>query len=415
MADRTVTVELGLDTSNYEAGAARAAAATSKIESAGKTMAERVGGAMKRTGEAAGTMLNVASAGAAALLVSTVKAGAAYNQLQQNSRAALSTLLGGAKAANEQMDKLDTFAKTSPFAKDVFIGAQQQLLAFGMEAEKVIPMLDAFQQGVAASGGNGQMLSDVAFVIAQIQAAGKITATDLMQLGQRGINAAELIGAAMGKTGTEIKEEISKGTLDAGEALDALAQGMQDRFGGATAGLKMQLGGAVDRVKSARRDIGSLLATPLVDPNGGGALVGWTNSVADSLRAAETQIKKFMPQIEGEFSKLDANVSGKLRGVQAVIQSLTYTDISGWLDRISKYAAPIAGTAGALSAMGANSMILQRLGMTGLNPVAVGLMAVAAASPHDPCPAQKARPRCLARWHHHPEEQSARPCAHPGR
>ncbi|MDK6646186.1 tape measure protein, partial [Actinotignum timonense] len=106
-----------------------------------------------------------------------------------------------------------------PFSKGAFIQGQQQLLAFGMEAKKVVPTLKAIQDAVAAAGGSSQQLSDVTFVLAQIQAAGKITGQDLMQLGQRGINAAELIGSQMGKTGAQIRQEISNGSLDATKAI----------------------------------------------------------------------------------------------------------------------------------------------------------------------------------------------------
>nr|MCW1079627.1 tape measure protein [Streptococcus anginosus] len=83
------------------------------------------------------------------------------------------------------MEKLNALASKSPFSKSVFISAQQQLLAFGMDAKKVIPVLDAIQNAVAATGGSSQQLGEITYVLAQIQAAGKITATDLMQLGQR--------------------------------------------------------------------------------------------------------------------------------------------------------------------------------------------------------------------------------------
>src|SRR5690606_34818095 len=97
-----------------------------------------------------------------------IKTGVEYNTLQQTSRAALTTLLGGAEAASAQMDKLDAFARTSPFAKTTFITAQQQMLAFGIEAQKVVPYLDAIGEAVAAAGGSNQQLGEIAFIMAQI-------------------------------------------------------------------------------------------------------------------------------------------------------------------------------------------------------------------------------------------------------
>ena len=73
----------------------------------------------------------------------------------------MKTLMGGAQEANAQMDKLDKFAKTSPFAKQVFIQAQQQLVGFGVEAKKVIPYLSAIQDAVAATGGSNEDISSL--------------------------------------------------------------------------------------------------------------------------------------------------------------------------------------------------------------------------------------------------------------
>lgn len=232
------------------------------------------------------TLLGVGGA-MTAIAIATAKTGIEYNMLQQTSRAALTTLLGGAKEANAQMDKLDAFARTSPFSKQTFITAQQQMLAFGIESKKVIPYLDAIQEGVAAAGGSSQTLGEIAYVMSQISAAGKITAQDLMQFGQRGVNAAELIGSQMGKTGAEIRDEITKGSLGADQALDALAAGMKEKFAGASANVKMTFAGALDRVKAAWRDLSADLATPLVDPSGGGALVDFVNWTADVLRAIQ--------------------------------------------------------------------------------------------------------------------------------
>ncbi|MDK6598503.1 tape measure protein, partial [Aerococcus urinae] len=135
------------------------------------------------------------------------------------------------------------------------------------------------QDAVAAAGGSSQQLSDVTFVLAQIQAAGKITGQDLMQLGQRGINAAELIGSQMGKTGAQIRQEISNGSLDATKAIDMLVAGMSEKFGGAAANVKQTWEGATQRVSAQVRNLGANLTKYLVRPTGGGDLVKFIGAV----------------------------------------------------------------------------------------------------------------------------------------
>lgn len=282
MAERVVRVTLRAEIAEFATAMQEAANKTRAVGTEAERLAQK-----KQAFQQLGSGLTVVGGAMTALSLAVAKTGIEYNTLQQTSRAALSTLLGGAEAANAQMDKLDAFARTSPFAKTTFITAQQQMLAFGVESKKVIPYLDAIQDAVAAAGGSNQELSEIAFIMAQISSAGKITGQDLLQFGQRGVNAAELIGSQMGKTGAQIKADITAGTLGADEALDALAKGMKTQFDGAAANVKDTFSGAMDRVQAAWRDMSAELMKPLVNPNGGGLFVDMLNEIADVMRAVQ--------------------------------------------------------------------------------------------------------------------------------
>lgn len=332
----------------------------------------------------AATALTATGAATTALGVSLFRTGAAYNTLQQTSRAALRTLLGGAEAANAQMDKLDAFARTSPFAKSTFITAQQQLLGFGMAAEKVIPTLDAVQNAVAATGGSSQQLSEITFVLAQIQAAGKITAQDLMQLGQRGIDAATIIGSQMGKTGAEIREDISNGALAAGDALDALTTGLSAKFAGASANVKNTIEGAKDRIKAATREIGAALAEPFISQQGGGMAVTWGNQVADVLQGIRGHAKPVVGILIDELMPAFAGITQTLDKANVVVRSWDSSRLEAFLHSAQGYTPALAGVTGAV--LGFNSSLLKSIPVLGafvpaLNPVAGALLGVAAASP----------------------------------
>ena len=261
MSDRSVAVRLTMNAQDFLAGAKSAASSLDELAKKGDktgTVAATGLGRMEQSARlqasewaTVGGHLTKVGTATAALGAAVAVTGVNYNRLQQSSRAALTTLMGGAIQANAQMDKLDAFAKTSPFSKSTFITAQQQMLAFGIEAQKVVPYLDAIQNAVAAAGGNDTTLAGIVEIMAKIQSSAKITAMDLNQFGNWGVNAADLIGSAMGKTGAQIREDITSGSLDAGVALDALAQGMQAMFGGASANLKQTFDGAMDRVKAA--------------------------------------------------------------------------------------------------------------------------------------------------------------------
>lgn len=355
-----------LQDSEFNAGIDRAGSKFQGLKSAVAT-----GTKVLATGFAAGTTALV-GLGAAAMQV-----GLDYNRLQQTSRAALTAILGSAEAAADQMDRLDEFARTSPFAKQTFITAQQQMLAFGIETEKVIPYLDAMQQAVAATGGSNAQLGEMALIMGKISSTSKITAEDLNQFGERGVNAAQLIGDQMGFTAAEIREKISAGTLDAGEALDALAAGMQATFGGATALVKQQMDGAVDRVKGAFRDIGSILAAPFIDPNGGGRAVEWTNQVADAMRSLEAKIRPTVAILETRFAPQLGIVNTALDLVNDSINRIDVSKLNRQLDELGKYAPIIAGVGTAMFSLGTQSVPL--LGV--VNPLVAGFVAMAAVSP----------------------------------
>lgn len=294
MADRSISVKLRAEVDQYRRAMDDAAKSTEKVGTSAESTSKKADGALSKMMRSAqenreawstvGTTLVAAGGAVAAFGVAALKTGIEYNTLQQTSRAALTSLLGSARAANDQMDKLDAFAKKSPFSKSTFIQAQQQMLAFGIETRKVIPYLDAVQNAVAAAGGSNADIEGIVATMSKVQSSAKITAEDLNELGNRGVNAAELIGSQMGMTGAQIRDAISNGSLDATQALDALAAGMSERFAGAADNVKNTFAGATDRVKAAWRDFASELATPLVNPEGGGALVDFLNGVADAMR-----------------------------------------------------------------------------------------------------------------------------------
>ncbi|MDO5534112.1 MAG: tape measure protein [Propionibacteriaceae bacterium] len=297
MTERNVKVSVRADVADFKRGMDEAARATEKVGTAAEKTSAKAKTGLSGLAQSArdnrdawsttGGALTAYGAAVTGLGVVVAKTGIEYNTLRQRSVAALTTLTGSAQAANAQMDKLDDFASNSPFSRSVFIEAQQQLIGFGMEAERVVPTLDAIQNAVAATGGSNQDIAELVRIIAQVGAAGKITATDLMQFGQRGVDAATLIGSQMGMTGAQIREEITKGTLGADEAVAALVAGMDQRFGGAAANVKGTMLGALDRVKAAFRDISASAMSLFVDPTGGGLAVDGLNKLADVLRRFE--------------------------------------------------------------------------------------------------------------------------------
>ncbi|MEV8239461.1 tape measure protein [Microbacterium testaceum] len=333
---------------------------------------------------AASTGAGIAGAAVAAVTAGLFAQGTAYNQLQQTSRAALRTLLGGAEAANAQMDKLDAFARTSPFSKSVFISAQQQLIGFGFEAQKVVPILDAVQNAVAAVGGSNQQIAEIVSILAKIRSSGKLTAEDFNQLGERGLDAATLLGNGFGKSAADIRDSVTKGTLDANEALDVLVAQMGTKFAGAAANVKDTMSGTMDRVKAASRDIGAALAEPFVSKNGGGQAVIWGNQVADVLRAVESHVEPVVSILWGRATPAVNAVTEALDRARVQIRSWDSSRVEDGLDAIGRNGPALAAVAGGVLAV--NSNLIRGIPVLGsfipaISPLAGILGGIVLASP----------------------------------
>ena len=384
----TLIAKITVDDKGFTAGMDAATRRTQRFTADVQTQGGIVDRVFHSLGRSAKASLQVAATAAAATTVgvaalgkNTLSTGLAYNAMQQNANAALKTMLGSQKAVNEQMEKLGKLAQNSPFSKATFISAQQQLIAFGVEVEKVIPLLDAMQNAVAASGGGSQQLADLAFVVAQIKAAGKITGQDLIQLGQRGINAAEIIGKAFGKSSAEVKAMISKNQIDADQAIDALTKGMMEKFGGATDAIKKQWSGAADRIKAANRDIGADIGKMFIDPAGGGRAVEWGNKLADVLRTFQKRLREAQGGIEDFLSPAFKNISKGLDAANNALQKFDAARAGAQLEKLTSYTPLIGGTTAALMAFALQPIPVIGQLASAMGPLTVGVAALIAASP----------------------------------
>ena len=384
----TLIAKITVDDKGFTAGMDAATRRTQRFTADVQTQGGIVDRVFHSLGRSAKASLQVAATAAAATTVgvaalgkNTLSTGLAYNAMQQNANAALKTMLGSQKAVNEQMEKLGKLAQNSPFSKATFISAQQQLIAFGVEVEKVIPLLDAMQNAVAASGGGSQQLADLAFVIAQIKAAGKITGQDLIQLGQRGINAAEIIGKAFGKSSAEVKTMISKNQIDADQAIDALTKGMMEKFGGATDAIKQQWSGAADRIKAANRDIGADIGKMFIDPAGGGRAVEWGNKLADVLRTFQKRLREAQGGIEDFLSPAFKNISKGLDAANNALKKFDAARAGAQLEKLTSYTPLIGGTTAALMTFALQPIPVIGQLASAMGPLTVGVAALIAASP----------------------------------
>src|SRR5690606_30449895 len=247
--------------------------------------------------------------------------------------------------------------------------------------ERIVPIFQALQDGVVAVGGGAQQIDEVVQILAKMSSVGKVTAEDLNELGIRGIDAAGLVGEAWGMTAAQVRDSISEGTTEATTFIDTLVGEMSTKYGGAAEGLRTTWVGALDRIAGATRDIGSVIAEPFIDPQGGGAAVQWANDMADALRAFESMLR---PAVEVLSPRAEPAFQAASAAMQRFTEAVGNIDILAVFDRLEG-AAPILTAFGTAAAAAGSASALSAIGMGSLaatiNPVAAGLIGLAAASP----------------------------------
>nr|DAG04160.1 MAG TPA: tail tape measure protein [Siphoviridae sp. ctDxv33] len=152
-----------------------------------------------------------------------------YNAQLEQTRVAFTSMLGSAQLADTMIADLQKFAAETPFEMPGVRSSAQQLLAFGYDAQEIIPTLTAL--GNAASGlGRGQDgFNHLAFVFGQIRTTGQLMGQDVMQLAQLGVPVKDILAKNLGLTKEELAR-IGEQGIDANVAIRALIDGMNERF-----------------------------------------------------------------------------------------------------------------------------------------------------------------------------------------
>lgn len=149
---------------------------------------------------------------------------------------AFQTLTGSASAAAAEMDQLNSFAAQTPFQTQAIDNAAEKMLAFGFSNKAVIPDITAIGDALSDLGkGSEANLQGVIDIFGKIQAQGKLTGGDMMQLSTYGIPAWKMLSEQLGVPVEKLQKMVSSGLVPAGTALDGLRSGMEKTFGGGMA------------------------------------------------------------------------------------------------------------------------------------------------------------------------------------
>lgn len=153
-----------------------------------------------------GLGLGAVAAGGGALINKLANAAGQMEQLD----IAFTTMLGSADKSKALLADIADFAAKTPFELPQIQAGSKALLAFGIEAEKVIPTMRSIGD-VAA--GVGTPIEELAVIFGKAKASGQLFAEDINQLTERGIPIIKELAKQFGVAESEVRDLVSSGQV----------------------------------------------------------------------------------------------------------------------------------------------------------------------------------------------------------
>lgn len=187
----------------------------------------------EKASSAIGMLGRFGAAAVVALGAATVMgAGFALKIAAANESAAISfeVLFGSAEKAQRFLAKLKKFAADTPFAMPELREAASRLLAVGVNADRIIPLLTRLGDATSAMGTGAFGIQRAVYALQQMSQAGKVSLEDINQLTDAGIPALDALSAKLGVTVAKLREDISKGKIKPEQLFDAILSGAGKTF-----------------------------------------------------------------------------------------------------------------------------------------------------------------------------------------
>lgn len=254
---------------------------------------------------------------------------------------AFETMLGPQKARS-MLEDLADFAANTPFELQGLESSTQKLIAMGFEAEECIPLLTSI--GDAASGlGAGQAgIDQITRALGQMNAKGKASAEEMMQLTETGIPAWQYLADVIsnGDIPTAM-QMVTNGVVDADTAIQALQDGMNRDFGGMMSKQAQTLTGVLSNMADA-------VQKPLMAIKDTDGYKDLTAALGDLTESLGPFVESLMPHLESVL-KSGANAVKVFAGALDSFSNMSEESQAGVLQFVLALAGvgPAAKVAGA--------------------------------------------------------------------
>lgn len=186
-----------------------------------------------------------------------------FSKQLEYAQIAYTNLFSSQSLATEFINVLKDFAAVTPFSFQESEAAAKRLLAYGVQYKNVMYMMKGI---LAASSmqGNPQVIESVSRALGQIYTKGRLMNEEMRQLAEAGIPAYEILKDKLGLTQQQL-QRLGKEGIPASRAINALIDGMTERFGGVVAASSKTITGIMSNIKDNALMLTSGAVEPLVN------------------------------------------------------------------------------------------------------------------------------------------------------
>jgi tape measure domain-containing protein len=226
-----------------------------------------VTGFIGKIGEAGTKLLEFTGIGAiaGAAIASIFEIGKGFGLASQfeTANVQLNALTGSAQIGTAVLGQLRDFAKSSPFEFPELLDASKKLLAVGVSAGNIAPLLKTVGE---VSAGTGVEIGGIADIFARVANEGKLGSRELLEFGRQGIPVVQELAKEFHTTAAGVDQMAEAGQIGFKQLQDAFnaMTGPGGRFNGILAAQGNTIGGVFRNLSVTVEDASADIAENLI-------------------------------------------------------------------------------------------------------------------------------------------------------
>lgn len=191
-----------------------------------------------------------AAVGAAAAVLGVIVGKSVQARREMESmEISFSVLTGSMEKSKQLIGQMKALGAASPLQTSDIAKAGQTLMGFGVDVNRVMPILKQLSD---ISMGDSQRFQSLSLAFAQMSAQGRLMGQDLNQMINAGFNPLQIISEKTGKSIGQLKDEMSKGNISSQDIANAFAAATEE--GGKFYGMTEKLGKSLNGMFNQQQD-----------------------------------------------------------------------------------------------------------------------------------------------------------------